>query len=351
MILPGSYAFTVILLILSLLCWGLWATTFKLAGKWRYELYYFDFAIGMGIAALIAALTFGSMGWDGFSFLDDLRNAGKRQDLFAFLGGGVFNLGNVLMLASISLSGLSVGLPIGLGVALITGVIWNWVTHPGGNLVFLAAGCVAVAAGVILNAVGFRAYATAVRRQQASTQTGKSKAPKKDRGTKAVILGMAAGLLLGSFAPLLDLAKDTENGLGPYSIAVLISLGVIATTFVYSLFLMNLPVQGQPVDISEYFKGTARHHALGLAGGLLFAIGLVASLVANKAEGLAQAGIFLSYAMEHGAPVVGAICGIFAFKEFADGDSKFKSFLFLTLFLLITGITLVGLAPHFGTAA
>src|SRR5882724_9084438 len=112
MILPGSYTLTIILLILSLLCWGSWANTFKLAGKWRYELYYFDFAIGVVIVALIAALTFGSLGWDGFSFIDDVRNAGKRQELFAFLAGGIFNLGNMFLMAAISLAGLSVAFPI-----------------------------------------------------------------------------------------------------------------------------------------------------------------------------------------------------------------------------------------------
>jgi glucose uptake protein len=347
MILPGSYAFSVVLLILSLLCWGLWANTFKLAGKWRYELYYFDFAIGMSIAALIAALTFGSMGWDGFSFLDDVRNAGKRQELFAFLGGGVFNLGNVLLLASISVSGLSVGLPIGLGVALITGAIWSWVSHPAGSPVFIAGGCIAVAAGVVLNALGYKAYALTARRQPSASQS-KGKPAKKDNGTKAVLLGVAAGLLLGSFAPLLDLARDTDNGLGPYSIAFIVSAGVVASTFVYSLFLMNLPVQGQPVDFGEYFKGNGRQHGLGVLGGLLFSIGTIASLVAGKAEGPAHPGAFLSYATQHGALVVGAICGIFAFKEFADGDSKVKTLLFLSLFLVATGITMVGLAPRLG---
>lgn len=351
MILPGSYAFTVVLLVLSLVCWGLWASTFKLAGKWRYELYYFDFAIGMGIAALIAALTFGSMGWDGFSFLDDIRNAGKRQELFAFLGGGVFNLGNVLLLAAISLSGMSVALPIGLGVALITGAIWSWATHPSGNLVFISFGCLAVVAGVILNAMGYKAYVAHASKKKVASAQAKGKTARTDNGMKAILLGLGSGLLLGSFTPLIEMAADTENGLGPYSIAFIISFAVIASTFVYSLFLMNLPVQGQPVEMGEYFKGTARQHILGVAGGMLFSIGTVASLVANKAEGAAHASGIVSYALGHSAPVVGAICGIFLFKEFADGESKVKSLLYLTLILLATGITLVGLAPQFGTRA
>ena len=133
MILPGSYLFSLILLALSLLCWGSWANTLKMAGpKWRFELYCYDFAIGLVAAALLISFTFGSLGLDGFTVVDDLRLAGKRQDAFALVAGGIFTLGNMLLIAVISLAGMSVALPVGLGSALIFGAILNrtgsWVT-------------------------------------------------------------------------------------------------------------------------------------------------------------------------------------------------------------------------------
>src|SRR3954453_22129268 len=95
MILPQSYNAVLLLMILSLLCLGSWASTYKFAGKWRFELFYFDFAIGLGIAALIYAFTVGNLGFDGFSLLDDLQKAGKRQWVYGVLAGLIFNLGNM----------------------------------------------------------------------------------------------------------------------------------------------------------------------------------------------------------------------------------------------------------------
>src|SRR5579884_1153118 len=159
MILPGSYLFSILLLVLTLLGWGLWANMFKLAGsKWRFELFYFDFAIGVAIAALIAALTFGSLGWDGFAFTDSLQMAGKRQDLFAFLAGGIFNLGNMLLLAAVSVAGMTVAFPIVMGLGLIVASIWSYFADSATSIPMLAAGCVALAAAIVFDAQAYRAY-------------------------------------------------------------------------------------------------------------------------------------------------------------------------------------------------
>lgn len=349
MILPGSSTLTLILLILSLLCWGSWANTFKLAGKWRFELYYFDFAVGMLLASLIAAFTFGSLGWDGFSFLDDLRNAGKREDLYAFLGGAVFNLGNTFLLAAISVAGLSVAVPVSLGAALIVGVIWTWFMHPGGNPIFLSVGCLVAALAVVLTVIGYRSHAEFQRKPLLQAPTAKSKALKKLSATATFLLAIVGGLLLGSFAPLLDLARASENGLGPYSAGFIFAFAVVVTTFVYSLFFMNLPVQGQPLDLGDYFKGTGKQHGLGVLGGMLLSTGLVAGMVASRAEGAAHAGAAVTYGLEHGGAVLSALFGLLAFKEFVEADGRVRTFLFLALLMLAAGITVVALAPQFGS--
>src|SRR5689334_14334380 len=185
MILPGSYFYTIIVLILSMLCWGSWANTFKLTGgKWRFELFYYDFAAGVLLASIIAAFTFGTLGWDGFSFLDDLHNAGKRQDLFALVAGGIFNLANMLLVAAIAVAGMSVAFPVGIGLALIIGVIWSFMLHPVGNPLLLSGGCVAIVAAIIFDAMAYRLHAA---RPQAAVA-----APSKVPVTKTPARGKTA---------------------------------------------------------------------------------------------------------------------------------------------------------------
>src|SRR6266404_8083287 len=144
MTLPQTYIATLVLTILSMLCWGSWANTFKMAGNWRFELFYFDYSIGVLLAAVFAAFTFGTLGSDGFQFMDDLMQTGKRNILFGFLGGVVFNLANMLLVAAISVAGLAVAFPVGIGMALVIGVIWNYFLNPQGNPILLTVGVVLV---------------------------------------------------------------------------------------------------------------------------------------------------------------------------------------------------------------
>jgi len=349
MLLPGSYIFSILLLILSMLCWGSWANTFKLAGgKWRFELFYFDFAFGLAVAALIAALTFGSMGWDGFSFLDDVRNAGKRQDLYAFAAGAVFNLANMLLVASISLAGMAVAFPVGIGLALVIGVVWNYIVHPVGNPVFLGVGCFAIVVAIVLNAMAFASYST--QKQKSASAPGRGKIVRKSGSGKGIVVAIISGIFMGSFYPLVEMAKQSEIGLGPYAIAVIFGLGVLTSTFVYNLFFMNLPLQGQPVELGAYFRGAVKQHALGVLGGALWCTGAVANFVAAKAEGAAQVGPAVSYAMGQGATLISALWGIMLWKEFTGARSKVQALIAVMLLLFVGGLTLVSIAPLFAAA-
>ena len=105
MILPHTYLVTLLVLLLSMICWGSWANTQKMTGKWRFELFYFDYAFGVLLTAVIIAFTLGTMGFDGFSFLDDMMNAGKRYSAMGFGAGVIFNLANMLLVAAISVAG------------------------------------------------------------------------------------------------------------------------------------------------------------------------------------------------------------------------------------------------------
>lgn len=347
MILPSSYAVTLILAIVSMLCWGLWANTLKFSGKWRFELYYFDFAIGFSVASLVVALTFGTLGFDGFSFLDDFLHAGKKQDLYAFMAGVVFNLGNMLLVGAIAESGIAVAMPIGLGVALATASIWNFLLNPGSNAPLLFAGVAIVLLAVILVATAYRMFKFS--KIDEMVRTGQLKSTRKRVSLKGVIVAAIGGLFAGSYLPLIGKATETDAGLGPYSIGVLFAVGLIFSTFLYNLILMNLPISGEPVEIFEYFKGTLSQHLLGLAGGAMWLTALVAALVAvfgatgpESPTGVSQA---LINGLGQGSIPIAALCGFFYWGEFEGADSRVRALFFLSLALFICGIGLVSVAP------
>jgi glucose uptake protein len=346
MILPGSYAATLLILLLSMICWGSWANTYKLCpSKWRFELFYFDFAIGVFIAAVIAALTFGSLGWDGFSFMDDLRLAGKRSDALAFLAGVIFNLANMLLVGAIAIAGMAVAFPIGIGIALIEGVALNYLINPVGNPVFLFTGAGVIMLAILFDALAWRQYATAV--SLAAVQQGRTRSTRRKTGTKGIVISIVSGLLMGLFYPFVEMARAGETGLGPYSVAFVFALGVLLSTFVFNLFFLNLPLQGQPVDMFDYFRARLKTHAFGIFGGMVWCAGAVSNFVAARAAGKAQVGPAVSYGIGQGATMISALWGLFVWKEFAGADGRVRAFLGVMLFLFVAGLALVSTAPLF----
>src|SRR5437764_890179 len=268
MVLPQTYGAALLLIILSMLCWGSWANTFKLAGKWRFELFYYDYSLGVLIAATVAALTFGNLGFDGFTFIDDLMHAGKRQLFFGGLGGVVFNLANMLLVAAISVAGMAVAYPVGIGLALVIGVVWTYVIKPQGNPVLLFGGAAIILLAIVMDAFAYKAHTAARLEHQAKAGLLKTSAPKVS--LKGVILSLVSGVLMGSFYPLVEMGKGWGVGMGPYAIGFVFALGIFASTFVFNLFFMNLPVQCEPVDVLEYIReGTWKQHLLGIAGGVI----------------------------------------------------------------------------------
>ncbi|MDP9054365.1 MAG: hypothetical protein M3N93_08715 [Acidobacteriota bacterium] len=351
MILPASHVTVYLLLIFGLLCSGLWANTFKSASqKWRFELFYFDFALGVLIAALVLALTAGSLGFDGFSFLDDIRLAGKRQELFGFVAGGIFNLGNMLMVAAISIAGMSIAFPLAMGLAVIVAGFWNFALNPGGNPAFLFTGAIVLLGAIFLGVLTAKASSVSAAAPVAPApdrgNSPKTKPLKKSSG-KSIALSLAGGVLLGSFAPVLQIARAGENGLGPYSVGVVFALGILFTTFVFNLFFMNLPVQGEPIDIAEYFRARLSLHALGLLGGILFYGGMLASLIVAKLEPPAAIAAPIAYGIPQGAIVIAALCGLLLWREFNSAQSGVRMRVWMMIFLVAVGIGLsaVSFAP------
>src|SRR5580704_18311775 len=210
MILPTTYLGALLLSIVSMICWGSWANTQKLAGKWRFELFYYDFSIGVLLCAVIAAYTLGSWRSEDLSFSDNLLIAAKRQMAYAAGAGMVFNLANMLLVAAISVSGLAVAFPVGIGLALVIGVLWNYLLNPQGNPLLLFGGAGLVVAAIIVDAFCFSMYLDAKEQaaQKALTPDPRAKGrPKKRMGAaRGIVLSVVAGILMGMFYPMVETA-------------------------------------------------------------------------------------------------------------------------------------------------
>jgi glucose uptake protein len=152
-----DYTIAVIFCLVTMLCWGSWANTQKLAASsWRFELFYWDYVIGIFLMAFLFALTRGSSGENGRSFLTDLGQASSANIVSALVGGVVFNAANILLGAAISIAGMSVAFPVGIGLALVLGVLVNYADNPVGNPVILFLGVGLVVAAILLNAFAYR---------------------------------------------------------------------------------------------------------------------------------------------------------------------------------------------------
>lgn len=342
MILPQTQTAVLFLMILSLLCWGSWANTYKLAGKWRYELYYFDFSAGVALAAFLYAITVGNLGYDGFSFMDDLMHAGKRQWLYGLVAGVIFNLGNMILMSAISVAGMALAFPIGIGVAAVVGTTLAYAARSGGNPALLFAGCGLMAAAVVAAALAHRFHA--VLRHEALARAGKAASTRRPSSIKGIVLALVSGLLLGSFFPLVDKAREGELGLGPYAVAAVFSIGVLLSTFVFNVFLMNLPVEGEPLEVLDILKSTPKQHLLGLAGGALWSTGLVTSLAAAGAPAEAHLGAVAGYFMAQAFALLAALWGILLWREFKGADLRVKVLAVAMFLLFACGLLVISQA-------
>jgi len=343
MILPQSYISALILMLFSALCLGSWISAYKLTGKWRFELFYWDYVFGALAATTLAALTFGSLGFDGFLFMDDLMRAGKRNIAYGMAAGVIFNLGNMLLTGAVSVSSMTIAFPISLGIGMIGTALWNYTADPARSLLFIVAGSVLILAAATLAALTYRRIELARSKLVIKSGRGKTVIPRA--GWKAVILSGVSGALMGSFAPFIERGMRGDAGVGPYSLAFSFSVGMFLSTFVLNLFFMNLPVQGQPVEIPDYLRGSLKNHALGVTGGFVWGVGAVISLVVGYGPE-ARLGP-LHFGLAQGAALVAPLIGLFVWKELKGQDAPVRLMTMVMLALLAGGIALVTIAPLF----
>jgi glucose uptake protein len=334
MVMIQSYGLAVLMCVVTMLCWGSWANTQKLASKeWEFQLFYWDYSIGVLLLTLILALTAGSMGGGGRSFAADLSQASGKFLGFAFLGGVIFNIANILLVAAIDIAGMSVAFPVGIGLALVIGAITTYRVDPTGKVSLLALGVAGVAAAIILDALAYR-----------KLQTGGQKA-----GAKGIVLSVLCGILMGFFfrwvaaampRPLSNLGLASEAGkLTPYTALVLFSLGLLASNFVFNTIGVKL-ITGQSEPLGDYIrKGNPRLHLVGIIGGMIWGVGMSFSILAGDAAGYA-----ISYSLGQGATMVAALWGVFIWKEFRNAPKGVNGLIALMFFCFVVGLALITFA-------
>ena len=328
MVVVQSYAIAVIMCFITMLCWGSWANMQKLATKeWRFQLFYWDYAIGVLLLALIMAFTMGSTGSAGRCFLSDLSQADSNALLSAFIGGVVFNIANLLLVAAIDIAGMAVAFPIGIGLALAIGVVTNYLAMPVGNPVVLFAGVASVVAAIILDALAYR------------------KLPVSGQKTtsKGFVISIAAGILMGFFYRFVaasmssDFITPEAGKLTPYTAVVLFSAGLFISSFLWNTIFMMKPFVGDPVPFGDYFtKGTVKLHLVGIIGGMIWSVGMSFSIIASG-----QAGFAISYGLGQGATMVAAFWGVFIWKEFKDAPEGTNRYIVSMFLSFIIGLGLI----------
>jgi glucose uptake protein len=320
---PHSLGIALAMMITSAICWGSWANTYKGVKNYRFELFYWDYAVGIFLVSLVLALTMGSTSHDADSFLNNVHSADATNIVSTMIGGAIFNLANLLLVAAIDMAGLAIAFPVSIGIALVVGVISSYALQPRGNAALLGAGVVCAFIAVVLDGKAYGSLAIAGR----------------SVSKKSIVTCVVSGVLMGLWAPFVARAMTHGNTLGPYSIAVFLTLGALLSCAIWNVYFMKHPLVGEPVNFAGFFSGPISGHALGLLGGFIWGIGMVFNLVAASFTGVA-----ISYAIGQSAPMVAALWGVLAWKEFAGAPSKAKIYLALMFVFYCVGIMLVARA-------
>jgi len=330
MVVIQSYFVAVLMCVITMLCWGSWANTQKMASKkWAFQLFYWDYSLGVLILSLILAFTMGSTGDEGRSFLTDLGQADGKAIGSALLGGVVFNLANLLIVVAINIAGMAVAFPIGIGLALVIGVVVNYVATPLGNPMVLSIGVILVALAIVLDAIAYRKFSGG----------------KMSSTTKGIVISILGGILMGFFyrfvaaSMVSDFAVPEAGKLTPYTASVIFAVGLLLSNFAWNTFFMYKPVSGEKATYSDYFrKGDAKLHMIGILGGIIWSLGMTLNIIASG-----QAGFAISYGLGQGATLIAALWGVFIWKEFGKAEGL-KGILTTMFLFYLAGLALIIIA-------
>ncbi|MDZ7606594.1 MAG: GRP family sugar transporter [Cyclobacteriaceae bacterium] len=331
MYIVDSYGLAVLFCIITMLGWGSWANTLKMTGKsWEFPLYYWDYAIGLVLTTLVFGFTFGSSGSEGRSFLDDLAQADNSALLSAFIGGVIFNLSNLLIVAATAIAGLAVAFPIAVGLALVIGVVVNYIATPVGDPIMLFTGLALVVAAILVDAAAYKTLPQ----------------DKKGDQKKGIIISIISGILMGFFYRFVAASMTTNFAapdaglLTPYSAMFVFTIGIFLSSFIFNTWFMYKPVSGKAVTYGDYFRlGTPKLHLVGILGGLIWCAAMEFNLMASE-----KAGFAISYGLGQGATMISAAWGVFVWKEFAAAPKSTNKLLGAMFALFIVGLALLVIA-------
>jgi len=330
MMIVHSYPIAVTLCMLTMVCWGSWANTLKMEPpSYGFSLFYWDQAIGYLLLPLLIGLTFGSFGTDGRSLIADLLQGSAGSYAWALLGGVVFNLANILFMSALDVAGMAVAYPIGIGIALVEGVLINYIAQPRGNPVLIFTGVGFIMTAIILDGLAYRNH------QCRTSQPGEVR--------KGVSLALAGGILMGLFYYLVlrsvspDFHHLVPGKFGPYAAVLMYSAGSLVSNLVFNRYLMSHPFKGAKVTYSDYFSpGTMKFHAIGALGGVINGIGVTASFVASKAASPA-----IAYGLGQGGTMIAAIWGVFVWKECKGATPGTKWMIAFMFMFFLSGLILL----------
>ncbi len=332
MFILDSYVWAVVFCVITMFCWGSWANTQKLAQKqWRFELFYWDYTIGVLLLSLVFALTLGSVGEQGRSFVEDIGQADTSGIISALVGGAIFNAANILLVAAIAIAGMAVAFPVGIGLALVLGVVVNYAASPVGNPVYLFLGVAFVVVAIILDAAAYR------------------RLPTQGEGlsVKGLVLSVACGVLMGFFYRFVadsmstNFANPEPGKMSPYSAVFVFSLGVFLSNFALNVIIMKKPFTGAPVPMADYFKGSLQTHLIGVLGGIIWGVGMSFSIIASG-----QAGFAISYGLGQGATMVAALWGVLIWKEFKRAPAGTNKLIVAMFLFFVVGLSMIIVARN-----
>ena len=330
MFIPQSYTLAIILCIITMICWGSWGNTQKLTGKsWRFELFYWDYVLGILLFSILLGLTLGSTGESGRGFIQDMKQAEPHNILNAMIGGVIFNASNILLVAAMAIAGMAVAFPVGVGIALALGVIINYVFAPQGDAILLFGGVALVVLAIIIDAVAYKKHSLSI---------------KKVSG-KGISLSISAGILMALFyrfvaSSMVSSFEAPEPGkLTPYSAIFFFAVGVYISNLLFNYLIMKRPFEGKPLSFKDYARGSFDVHLNGILGGVIWNIGMSMSIIASG-----KAGFAISYGLGQGATLIAALWGVFIWKEFKGASKSVNNLILLMFIAYLAGLALLVIA-------
>lgn len=327
MYVPDTYSLALLFMIGSMICWGSWANTMKLCPGYRFQLFYWDYIIGLFVGVAAWGFTFGTLGSTGLPFVRELAHAHPAAVFAALVSGALFNIANILLVAAIEVAGMAVAFPVGIGFALVVGAVGSYLFSPQGNPWLLFGGIALVLTAIVCDSMAYR-------EREAANKTG---------NRRGLILSLVSGALMGSFYPVVSRAMTGPEGLTPYAVALPFVVGVALCALPLNYLFMRKPIDGgAQTSMHDYGKAPSRWHLAGVLGGAIWASGAILNFVASRVHFVGPA---ISYSIGQGATMVSACWGVFIWHEFRSPTPRMRRLLFWMFVSFLAGLTAIAIAP------